>query len=74
MIQTSVKNFQLTLEVRIHIFRILTLGSNRVERKWFGFQLEEAEFWVGFLAQENGKQTILQLGRIGKSKYVMDYR
>lgn len=37
MIQTSVKNFQLTLE-------------------------------------ENGKQTILQLGRIGKSKYVMDYR
>ncbi|XP_023004740.1 tubby-like protein 8 isoform X2 [Cucurbita maxima] len=36
-IQTSVKNFQLTLE-------------------------------------ENGKQTILQLGRIGKSKYVMDYR
>ncbi|XP_004135888.1 tubby-like protein 8 isoform X2 [Cucumis sativus] len=37
VIQTSVKNFQLTLE-------------------------------------ENGKQTILQLGRIGKSKYVMDYR
>ncbi|XP_022153485.1 tubby-like protein 8 [Momordica charantia] len=24
--------------------------------------------------EENGKQTILQLGRIGKSKYVMDYR
>ncbi|XP_021830103.1 tubby-like protein 8, partial [Prunus avium] len=36
-IQSSVKNFQLTLE-------------------------------------ENGKQTILQLGRVGKSKYVMDYR
>ncbi|KAK4395481.1 Tubby-like protein 8 [Sesamum angolense] len=36
-IQSSVKNFQLTLE-------------------------------------RNGKQTILQLGRLGKSKYVMDYR
>ncbi|KAL0010907.1 hypothetical protein SO802_006015 [Lithocarpus litseifolius] len=36
-IQSSVKNFQLTLE-------------------------------------ENGKQSILQLGRVGKSKYVMDYR
>ncbi|XP_062156639.1 tubby-like protein 8 [Alnus glutinosa] len=36
-IQSSVKNFQLTLE-------------------------------------ENGKQTVLQLGRVGKSKYVMDYR
>ncbi|CBI25260.3 hypothetical protein VitviT2T_014266 [Vitis vinifera] len=36
-IQSSVKNFQLTLE-------------------------------------EKGKQTILQLGRVGKSKYVMDYR
>ncbi|BBG99251.1 tubby like protein 8 [Prunus dulcis] len=24
--------------------------------------------------EENGKQTILQLGRVGKSKYVMDYR
>ncbi|KAM0957130.1 tubby-like protein 8 [Malus sylvestris] len=36
-IQSSVKNFQLTLE-------------------------------------ENGKQAILQLGRVGKSKYVMDYR
>ncbi|XP_050383719.1 tubby-like protein 8 isoform X2 [Argentina anserina] len=36
-IQSSVKNFQLTLE-------------------------------------ENGKQTILQLGRVEKSKYVMDYR
>ncbi|XP_023744168.1 tubby-like protein 8 [Lactuca sativa] len=36
-IQSSVKNFQLTLE-------------------------------------KNGKQTILQLGRVGKSKYMMDYR
>ncbi|CAI9766176.1 unnamed protein product [Fraxinus pennsylvanica] len=36
-IQSSVKNFQLTLE-------------------------------------RNGRQTILQLGRVGKSKYVMDYR
>lgn len=36
-IQSSVKNFQLTLE-------------------------------------ENGKQTILQLGRVGKSKFVMDFR
>ncbi|KAA8540568.1 hypothetical protein F0562_024513 [Nyssa sinensis] len=36
-IQSSVKNFQLTLE-------------------------------------KNGRQTILQLGRVGKSKYVMDYR
>ncbi|KAL5554415.1 hypothetical protein UlMin_041816 [Ulmus minor] len=36
-VQSSVKNFQLSLE-------------------------------------ENGKQTILQLGRVGKSKYVMDYR
>ncbi|KAE7997192.1 hypothetical protein FH972_001847 [Carpinus fangiana] len=36
-IQSSVKNFQLTLE-------------------------------------EDGKQTVLQLGRVGKSKYVMDYR
>lgn len=36
-IQTSIKNFQLTLE-------------------------------------ENGRQTILQLGRVGKSKFVMDYR
>ncbi|OAY70528.1 Tubby-like protein 4 [Ananas comosus] len=36
-VQTSVKNFQLTVE-------------------------------------ENGRQTILQLGRIGKSKYIMDFR
>ncbi|KAK7245402.1 hypothetical protein RIF29_40244 [Crotalaria pallida] len=36
-IQTSIKNFQLTLE-------------------------------------ENGRQTVLQLGRVGKSKFVMDYR
>ncbi|KAK9281677.1 hypothetical protein L1049_004581 [Liquidambar formosana] len=26
------------------------------------------------LIMENGRQTILQLGRVGKSKYVMDYR
>ena len=26
------------------------------------------------LFQEKGKQTILQLGRVVKSKYVMDYR
>ncbi|KAL5758501.1 hypothetical protein ACOSP7_021112 [Xanthoceras sorbifolium] len=26
------------------------------------------------LTSENGKQTILQLGRVGKSKYVMDFR
>ncbi|VAI44517.1 unnamed protein product [Triticum turgidum subsp. durum] len=36
-VQTSVKNFQMTLE-------------------------------------ENGRQTILQLGRVGKSKYIMDFR
>lgn len=31
-----------------------------------------ANFYMN--CQENGKQTILQLGRVGKSKYVMDYR
>ncbi|RCV05198.1 hypothetical protein SETIT_1G063700v2 [Setaria italica] len=36
-VQTSVKNFQMTLE-------------------------------------ENGRQTVLQLGRVGKSKYIMDFR
>ncbi|KAJ1428460.1 Tubby-like, C-terminal [Sesbania bispinosa] len=37
----------------------------RVQRSVKNFQLT---------LEENGKQTILQLGRVGKSKFVMDYR
>ncbi|XP_028792059.1 tubby-like protein 8 isoform X1 [Neltuma alba] len=37
----------------------------RIQRSVKNFQLT---------LEENGKQTILQLGRVGKSKFVMDYR
>ncbi|XP_057457970.1 tubby-like protein 8 [Lotus japonicus] len=37
----------------------------RIQRSAKNFQLT---------LEENGKQTILQLGRVGKSKFVMDYR
>ncbi|XP_028096692.1 tubby-like protein 8 isoform X2 [Camellia sinensis] len=45
-------------------FRDRTRAGLRVQSSVKNFQL----------ILENGRQTILQLGRVGKSKYVMDYR
>lgn len=41
-------------------------------RAGLGIQSSAKNFQL--ILEENGKQTILQLGRMGKSKYVMDYR
>ncbi|KAL7191553.1 hypothetical protein ACSBR2_023601 [Camellia fascicularis] len=46
-------------------FRDRTRAGLRVQSSVKNFQL---------ILEKNGRQTILQLGRVGKSKYVMDYR
>lgn len=46
-------------------FRDRGRAGLKIQRSVKNFQLN---------LEENGKQTILQLGRVGKSKYVMDYR
>ncbi|KAL4292168.1 tubby-like protein 8 [Arachis hypogaea] len=46
-------------------FRDKGKAELRIQRSVKNFQLT---------LEENGKQTILQLGRVGKSKFVMDYR
>ncbi|PIN03837.1 Tub family protein [Handroanthus impetiginosus] len=46
-------------------FRDRGRAGLKIQRSVKNFQL---------ILERNGKQTILQLGRVGKSKYVMDYR
>ncbi|KAF7124949.1 hypothetical protein RHSIM_Rhsim12G0185100 [Rhododendron simsii] len=46
-------------------YRDRTRAGLRIQSSVKNFQL---------ILEENGKQTILQLGRVAKSKYVMDYR
>ncbi|KAH9715938.1 hypothetical protein WN944_022691 [Citrus x changshan-huyou] len=39
-----------------------------------GLRIQSSVKNFQLMLEENGKQTILQLGRVGKSKYVMDFR
>uniref|UniRef100_A0A453NIX8 Tubby C-terminal domain-containing protein n=2 Tax=Aegilops tauschii subsp. strangulata TaxID=200361 RepID=A0A453NIX8_AEGTS len=63
-VQTSVKNFQMTLEVKFLLQ--LSMGLDQTE--------QHIMISTTCARQENGRQTILQLGRVGKSKYIMDFR
>ncbi|RWW30092.1 hypothetical protein GW17_00005338 [Ensete ventricosum] len=66
-IQSSVKNFQLTTEAWF-------LANLALVHKISQFICSEDYSCSYIVEQEKGRQTILQLGKIGKSKYVMDYR
>ncbi|XP_058195759.1 tubby-like protein 8 isoform X1 [Rhododendron vialii] len=44
------------------------------DRTQVGLRIQSSVKNFQLILEENGKQTILQLGRVAKSKYVMDYR
>jgi hypothetical protein len=78
-VQTSVKNFQMTLEVRCTFFPADRQNNPELaSRCWVEMPSCRQDHTVYTINdsdwQENGRQTVLQLGRVGKSKYIMDFR
>jgi hypothetical protein len=77
-VQTSVKNFQMTLEVRCTFPANHQNSPKLASHCWVEMPSCHQDHTVytvsNFDWQENGRQTGLQLGRVGKAKYVMDFR
>nr|CAB3445834.1 unnamed protein product [Digitaria exilis] len=59
-------------ELKSNSKRLLGVVAERAGRMGYKVQTSVKNFQMTM--EENGRQTVLQLGRVGKSKYIMDFR